>query len=138
MKHVFIISILLLTIGFIAYGNPTDYDFRQDDRFDNYRDADSELARQIESRLSKIETKLGIAILVGVSLITGLLIPWVRKKIGIGMMVTLVLIGLYGCVATEPVQCAGLRCEHFRCRNHFDCPPACFCDSYYFICRPKF
>lgn len=95
-----------------------------DNRMDNHLEAASKL-------LAEIKTKLNWSIVIGATLITGLLIPWVRKKIGLGIFIFL-LIGLAACPnKIEPVLEICLldryKCGD-RCFTDKECGDICYCN----------
>jgi len=95
--------------------------------------------------LAVIETKLNIAIGVAAILVTGLLIPWVRRKIGIGLFIIIALT-LAGCLpANRPIildtsnkqieVCQIPPCTN-RCFTNQECHYSCYC-NYWGYCTNK-
>ena len=109
---------------------------RQEDRFNNYIQADSTLSGKVETELGGIKWALATiagAIIVGVA---GLVFGMIKKKAGIPIIILAALMYLLLTVPLRDAECQG-GCQMYRCRVNMDCPMPCWCNQYYFTCMPR-
>ncbi len=136
-----VIFSLWVAVPFFCSASTVEHEYRQDDRaaeMDKRMDEHLEAASSI---LAEIETKLNIAIAVGAMLITGLLIPWIRRRVGIGLILFLALnlssCGIWQFIHDDSkleVDKEVLICQYGYCRNRCfsnrECHPSCYCNRY--------
>lgn len=131
MRILIPVTFILLIVTY-SYAQ-SDYDFRQDERLNNYIQADSKLSGIVETELSGIKWILGTiagAVIIGV---VGYLFTIVAKR---GRAVIFIGGLLFMLAMAVPVREAGCQdCQPHPCRVHGDCAAGCSCNDFYYTCQ---
>lgn len=122
-------QILLLTSLFITgivLAQPSDHDYRQDDKVISIEERINKHLESASGQLAAIEVKMNIIIGLGLLILTGFIIPWIKKKLFIWVLFALVL-GISGCTVPKTIEV----CQIPPCRNYCftqqECHPSCYC-----------
>ena len=132
-----LVLFLCLLCSLPALAQPSSYDVHQDDRFNNYIVADAKLSGAVESQLSGIKWILGVIAVAVVGGLIGLGFAMVKRKLSLPIYLLIVAFCvLLAAIPVDRAECQG-GCQIYRCRGNWDCPGACYCNQYYFVCQPR-
>lgn len=136
-----LIILLFSILAIMAYGQ-TAWDGRQDvdirdnrTRFDNYRTAVEDQSKKVESRLTRIEVVGWVSGILISFLAVNFLLPWLKKKTGLGIVIFLLAGSLTYAAQTYGPACNQGGCEMETCTYEGRCPVGCICNEYSFMCE---
>ena len=112
----------------------TAHDTYQNQKMDSHLEVASEKHTAIIERLATIETRVTLGVAIGTLVLVGLILPWIRKKMRLTVLI-LILIGSLSCNKTsEPIIISGgcIPCNQQRCYTQDECigEGVCYCDEF--------
>lgn len=133
-KLILIIAILLYCLPVYTQAE-TEHDTYQNVKMDSHLVAASQLHTAVIDRLATIETRVTAGVAIGMVILGGLILPWIRKRMKLTAFI-LILGGSLSC-STAPVSMIAsggcvLPCNQQRCFTQAECTGegVCYCNEF--------
>lgn len=131
-KLCLIIIISLYCLPVYAWAE-TPHDTYQNLKMDSHLEVASEKHTEVIERLATIETRVTAGVAIGMIILGGLILPWVRKRMRLAVLI-LVLVGSLSCsTAPVPLIVSGGcgPCNQQRCFTEAECTGegVCYCSE---------
>jgi len=139
--RILLILLILTALPAFAESPPSQCDtcdYWQEDKFSNYRVAETEIRGKVGERVSHVEGQVGTIIWLLGGILFVMVLPWIVKFFSSRKIIFLALLmsgGLLFPVSIPKGECMGGDCGK-PCGGDRDCVEVCLsCNRFYFYCE---